>query len=131
MVHPTATYLEFKNQDQRSWFLRNLQKQVKNAFCFIIFFLPFTVLINCFTDLKNFASTFCPQHRISKVGQKIFRNKIPNQKIVPFFRFSTCASQTATTIHSYVPMEQFSTNSISFVIGGTMLIAQPLQISTH
>ena len=42
--------------------MRNLQKQVKKAFCYQKMFWPFTVRINCSSDLK--------------VGQNNFDNKI-------------------------------------------------------
>ena len=56
--------------------MRNLQEQVKKAFCYQKLFWPFTVWINCSSDLKTF------QPRISKfflitVGQNNFGNKIP------------------------------------------------------
>ena len=35
--------------------MRNLQEQVKKAFCYQNLFWPFTVWINCSSDLKNFA----------------------------------------------------------------------------
>ena len=37
--------------------LRNLQEQVKKAFCYQNLFWPFTVWINCSSDLKNFANS--------------------------------------------------------------------------
>ena len=37
--------------------MRNLQEQVKKAFCYKKLFCPFTVWINCFNDLKNFANS--------------------------------------------------------------------------
>ena len=37
--------------------LRNLQEQVKKAFCHQKLFWPFTVRINCSSDLKNFANS--------------------------------------------------------------------------
>ena len=37
--------------------LRNLQEQVKNAFCYQKLFWPFTVWINCSSDLKNFENS--------------------------------------------------------------------------
>ena len=39
------------------WDLRNLQEQVKKAFCYQKLFWPFTVWINCSRDLKNFANS--------------------------------------------------------------------------
>jgi len=36
--------------------MRNLQEQVKKAFCYQKLFWPFTVWINCSSDLKNFAN---------------------------------------------------------------------------
>ena len=38
--------------------LRNLQEQVKKAFCYQKLFWPFTIWINCFSDLKNFGQIF-------------------------------------------------------------------------
>ena len=37
--------------------LRNLQEQVKKAFCYQELFWPFTVWINCSSDLKNFENS--------------------------------------------------------------------------
>ena len=37
--------------------MRNLQEQVKKAFCYQKLFWPFTVWMNCYSDLKNFASS--------------------------------------------------------------------------
>ena len=37
--------------------MRNLQEQVKKAFCYQKLFWPFTVWINCPSDLKNFANS--------------------------------------------------------------------------
>ena len=67
--------------------MRNLQDQVKKAFCHQKLFWPFTVWINCSSDLKNFAN---PRPSASNfksfsqsleqffltVGQNIFGNKI-------------------------------------------------------
>ena len=68
--------------------LRNLQEQVKKAFCYQELFWPFTVWINCSSDLKNFensrpsASNFKSFSRSLEqffltVGQNNFGNKIP------------------------------------------------------
>ena len=38
-------------------YLRNLQEQVKKAFCYQKLFWPFTVWINCTSDLKNSAKS--------------------------------------------------------------------------
>jgi hypothetical protein len=68
--------------------MRNLQKQVKKAFCYQNLFWPFTVWINCSSDLKFFsnsrpsASNFKSFSRSLEqffltVGQNNFGNKIP------------------------------------------------------
>ena len=68
--------------------MRNLQEQVKKAFCYQKLFWPFTVWINCSSDLKNFAnsrhsaSNFksfsrSQEHFFLTVGQNNFGNKIP------------------------------------------------------
>ena len=68
--------------------MRNLQEQVKKAFCYQKLFWPFTVWINCSIDLKNFvnsqpsASNFMSfswslEHFFLTVGQNNFGNKIP------------------------------------------------------
>ena len=68
--------------------LRNLQEQVKNAFCYQKLFLPFTVWIDCSSDLKNFvnsqpsASNFKSFSRSQEqffltADQNNFGNKIP------------------------------------------------------
>ena len=68
--------------------MRNLQEQVKKAFCYRKLFWPFTVWINCSSDLKNLAnsrpsaSNFKSFPRSQEqffltVGQNNFGNKIP------------------------------------------------------
>ena len=68
--------------------LRNLQEQVKKAFCYQELFWPFTVWIKCSSDLKSFensrpsASNFKSFSRSLEqffltVGQNNFGNKIP------------------------------------------------------
>ena len=68
--------------------MKNLQEQVKKAFCYQKLFWPFTVWINCSSDLKNFAnsrpsaSNFKSFSRSLEqffltVGQNNFGNKIP------------------------------------------------------
>ena len=68
--------------------LRNLQEQVKKAFCYQILFWPFTVSINCCSNLKNFANSRPSalnfkgvsqslEQFFLTVGQNNFANKIP------------------------------------------------------
>ena len=68
--------------------LRNLQEQVKKAFCYQELFWPFTVWINCSSDLKIFensrpsASNFKSFSRSLEqffltIGKNNFENKIP------------------------------------------------------
>ena len=70
------------------WDLKNLQEQVKKAFCYQKLFWPFTVWINCSSDLKifensqpsasNFKSFFRSlQQFFLTVGQNNFGDKIP------------------------------------------------------
>jgi hypothetical protein len=78
--------------------MRNLQKQVKKAFCYQILFCPFTVCINYSSDLKifanfrpsalNFKSFFSSLEQFFlMVGQNNFGNKIPLQPILCFATF--------------------------------------------
>ena len=68
--------------------MRNLQEQVKKAFCYQKLFWPFTVWINCSSDFKSFensrpsSSNFrsfsqCLEQFFLKVGQNNIGNKIP------------------------------------------------------
>ena len=68
--------------------MRNLQEQVKKAFCHQKLFWPFTVWINCSSDLKNFANSrpsasnfksfsWSLEQFFLTVGQNNFGNKIP------------------------------------------------------
>ena len=70
--------------------MRNLQEQVKKAILYQKLFWPFTVQINCSSDLKNFAisrpsdSNFESFSSFSKTffcSQNIFWNKIPELKV--------------------------------------------------
>ena len=73
--------------------LRNLQEQVKKAFCYQKLFWPFTVWINCSSDLKNYANSWPSASNFKSfsrsleqffltVGQNNFGNKIPNLFII-------------------------------------------------
>ena len=68
--------------------MRNLQEQVKNAFCYQKLFWPFTVWINCSSDLKKFANSQPSASNFKKISwsleqffltvcQNNFGNKIP------------------------------------------------------
>ena len=66
--------------------MRNLQEQVKKAFCFQKLFWPFTVWINCSSDLKSFANSWPSNFKsfswsleqfFLTVCQNNFGNKIP------------------------------------------------------
>ena len=86
------------------WDLRNLQEQVKKAFCYQKLFWPFTVWINCLSDLKIFAysrpsaSNFesfsqSLEQFFLTVGQYNFGNKIPLYCfLLPRFFLIECAS---------------------------------------
>jgi hypothetical protein len=67
--------------------MRNLKKQVKKAFCYQKLFWPFTVWINCSSDLKIFANSWPSvsnpksfsrslQHFFLTAGENNFGNKI-------------------------------------------------------
>ena len=68
--------------------MRNLQEQIKKAFCYQKLFWTFTVRTNCSSDLNSFLQFLSLQSRISKilsqsleqffltVGQDNFGNKI-------------------------------------------------------
>ena len=70
------------------WDLRNLQEQVKKAFCYQKLLWPFTVWINCSSDLKIFENSWPSTSNFNSfsrsleqffitVGQDNFGNKIP------------------------------------------------------
>ena len=82
--------------------LKNLQEQVKKAFCYQKLFWPFTVWINCSSDLKIFENSRSSASNSKsfsrsleqfslRVGQNNFGNKIPflsifqknNENILP------------------------------------------------
>ena len=84
-------------------YLRNFQEQVKNAFCYQKLSWPFTVLINCSSDLKYFAnsrpsaSNFKSFSRSLEqffltVGQNNFGNKIPFLHTMRMVRTTTVIS---------------------------------------
>ena len=80
-------------------YLRNLQEQVKKAFCYQKLFWPFTVWINCSSDLNFFensrpsASNFSrslEQFFLTVGGQNNFGNKIPKFLIKILPKWSRC-----------------------------------------
>ena len=94
--------------------MRNLQEQVKKAFCYQKLFWPFTVWINCSSDLKKFAnsqpsaSNFksfsrSPEHFFLKVGQNNFDNKISLYFYFPFlWGLSRVDFGTLQVIYSFI-----------------------------
>ena len=103
--------------------LRNLQEQVRKAFCYQRLFWPFTVWINCSSDLKFFAnslpsaSNFKSFSRSLKqffltVGQNNFSNKIPFTVIkkLSFWRYLTSGS---ITIHFW-DLDDYSLKSVTY-----------------
>ena len=78
--------------------LRNLQEQVKKAFCYQELFWPFTVWINCLSDLKNFANFRPSASNFKKISRSLeqsfltvvqnnFGNKIPFTIIAIFLKY--------------------------------------------
>ena len=51
------TFSNLNSNCSNSLIMRNLQEQVKKAFCYQKLFWHFTVWINCSSDLKNFANS--------------------------------------------------------------------------
>ena len=75
-------------------YMRNLQEKVKKTFCYQKLFWPFTVWINCSSDLKTFANSWPSALNFKRfsqsleqffltVGQNNFGNKLP------FFLYSS------------------------------------------
>ena len=65
--------------------MRSLQEQVKKAFCYQKLFWPFTVWINCSSDLKHFKSlSRSLEQFFLTVGQNNFGNKIPFSVLTSF-----------------------------------------------
>ena len=93
--------------------MRNLQEQVKNAFCYQKLFWPFTVWINCSIDLKIFANSqssasfksfsWSVEQFFVTAGQNNCCNKIPfiwiiiNSKSCPTLFFEMLATTTTPT----------------------------------
>ena len=83
-----SQYFFFNSDCSNLLYLRNLQEQVKKAFFYQKLFWPFTVWMNCSSDLKNFANSRPSASNFKKlsrsldqffltVGQNNFDNKIP------------------------------------------------------
>ena len=90
--------------------MRNLQEQVKKAFCYQKFFWPFTAWINCSIDLKNFANFFL-------TGQNNFCNKIPyftvHLQFIPSSYFTKIMLKKSSLIREYNsvrPCRKFNKN---------------------
>ena len=74
------------------WDLRNLQEQVEKAFCYQKLFWPFTVWINCSSDLKFFANSLPSASNFKSFSQSLeqfFLTLWPNTKNnkIPFLQF--------------------------------------------
>ena len=80
--------------------MRNLQEQIKKTFCYKTLFWPFTVWINCSSNLKNLAKfsafkcfSLSQEQFFLTAGHNNFDNKIP-------LNFEITASKT--TCHLYL-----------------------------
>ena len=107
--------------------LRNLQEQVKKAFCYQKLFWPFTVWISCSSDLKIFAKNWPSasnfksfsrslEHFFLTVGQDNFSNKIPFLSFQVHRKGSTRAFPPH---HPLIPVDYQLTGQ-PVLIGGTM-----------
>ena len=87
--------------------MRNLQQQVKKAFCYQKLFCPFTVWINCFSDLNHFENSWPAaskfkrfsrklEHFFVTVGQNNFGNRIP------FSKKLQCAVDWCVELHHWL-----------------------------
>ena len=56
-LNPIFFFLNLNSNCSNLLDLRNLQEQVKKAFCYRKFFWPLTVWINCSSDLKKIANS--------------------------------------------------------------------------
>ena len=90
--------------------LRNLQEQVKKAFCYQKLFWSFTVWINCSSDLKVFANSWLSASDFKNFsrsleqfflteGQNNFGNKIPCFKLA--ILFSTSKNQNRAVMEAH------------------------------
>ena len=115
--------------------MRNLQEQVKKAFCYQKMVWPFSVRINCSSDLKNFANcrpsasnfNFFSQsleHIFLTVGQNNFSNKIPflllDYGIFSLFWFQVFAFESST--QRSIAVMELQSSSCRFAHTATMRI---------
>ena len=101
--------------------MRNLQEQVKRAFCYQKLFWPFTVWINCSRDLKNFAN--CLQPQISKVFL-ITRTIFSHSRTEQFWYQNTISWEK--TLHTKLFFTFFMTKiSLKLLVSSNFTIAPP------
>ena len=93
----TQSPIYFNHYWQETWSQWDLQEQFKKAFCYQKLFWPFTIWINCYSDLKNFANSrpsssnfksFSPSplwQFFLTVDQNNVGNKIPFRSCNVFF----------------------------------------------
>ena len=102
--------------------LRNLQEKVKKAFCYLKLFWPFTVWINCSSDLKKFANSWPSASNFKSfsrsleqffhtVGQNNFGNKIPFI-FINFFSLFRCNRLTELNLAN----TSITNNSVGIII---------------
>ena len=100
-------------------------KKLKKPFCYQKLFWPFTVWINCSSDLKNFAASNFKSFSRSleqfflAAGQNNFSNKIP------VFPFSLCFSSSVISFHRNMIWWLF----VYFIIALTLACATATNIN--
>ena len=113
------------------WDTRNLQEQVKKAFYYQNLFWPFTVWINCSSDLKIFSNSrpsalkfksfsSSPELFFLTVCQNNFGNKIPFlKKNVTVCSWLMCRAASLTNIGGYVSNLFLEKKIGKFVVAAT------------
>ena len=111
--------------------MRNLQKQVKKAFCYQKLFWPFTVWINCSSDLKIFANSRPSATNFKSFSRSLELPKWP-KTANPFYEFgSRCISESFISVdtdRTSTPCVCLYWNSVSLTLPPSCTVSRNLWI---
>ena len=82
--------------------MRNLQEQVKKAFCCQNLFWPFTVWINCSSNLKNFANSWPSVSNFKSFSQSLEQFFLTvGQNKIPLYKLLVCRLENEKKKHAH------------------------------
>jgi hypothetical protein len=89
-INPNIFFSSLNSNCTYLFDMRNLQEEVKKLFCYQKLFWPFSVWINCSSDLKNFANSWPSASNFKSFSRPIEQEKMQYISILFIPEFFFC-----------------------------------------